>query len=80
MVDRREPGVGGLHLAGDALLFGLEQVGGDGVVVVGLDELAALVVELGSQVALVAAFVGMAFDLVRWRALRLSGWAPAWSP
>ena len=31
----------GLHLVGDALLFGAEQVGRDGVVVVGLEELAA---------------------------------------
>jgi hypothetical protein len=49
LVDHGEAGVGGLHLAGDALLFVFEQVGWDGVSVVELEELAAFVVELGEH-------------------------------
>jgi hypothetical protein len=60
LVNRGEAGAGGLHLAGDALLFGLEQVWGDGVVVVGLEELAALVVELGEQGVLLSPLEGIA--------------------
>lgn len=55
-VEGGEPGVGGVHLSGDPLLFGSEQFGWDGVLVVGLEEFAALVVELGEQGPLVAAF------------------------
>jgi hypothetical protein len=49
LVDDGEAGGGGRHAAGDPRLFVLEEVGGDGVAVVELEELAALVVELGEQ-------------------------------
>lgn len=56
LVERGEASLGGFHLVVDAPLLVSEEVRGDVVGVVGLEELAAFVVELGEPVVVVSAF------------------------